>query len=183
MVTGRGDGREGARIRRVISRRVLFAGALAALFAGACSKPEPPKLVPKEARVTAIGPAGLSVLLRMEATNPNRVTLSAQSVTAKAKLDGRWDVGTVTITQPIVLPPSVPTMIDVPLAMPWADVTALGALATATRPVPYVVEGTVRVGGERLSVDLPFSLSGTITREELTSAALKALPTIPTLEF
>jgi LEA14-like dessication related protein len=149
----------------------------------ACSKPEPPKLVPKEAKVTAVSPAGLSLLLRMEATNPNRVTLSAQSVTGKAKLDGKWDVGTVTIAKPVVLPPNVPTMIDVPLTMPWKDVTVLGALATAPGPVPYVVEGTVTVGGEKLNVDLPFSLSGTITREEIANAALRSLPTIPGLNI
>ena len=126
------------------------------LLAGACSKPEPPKLVPKEAKVTAVGVTGLSLLLRMEATNPNRITLSAQSVTAKAKLDGKWDVGTITISKPVVLPPNAPTMIDVPLTMPWTDVSALGALASATGPVPYVVEGTVAVGGEKLNVDLPF---------------------------
>ena len=167
----------------MISRRVLFAGAVAALLAGACSKPEPPKLVPKEAMVTAVGVTGLSLLLRIEATNPNRVTLSAQSVTGKARLDGKWDVGTVTISKPIVLPPNVPTMIDVPMTMPWTDVTALGALASATGPVPYVVEGTVSVGGEKLNVDLPFSISGTITREQIANAALRSLPAIPGLNI
>ncbi len=155
----------------------------AALLAGACSKPEPPKLVPKEVSVTAVGPTGLSLLLRMEATNPNRITLSAQSIVAKAKLDGKWDLGTVTISRPIALPPNTPTMIDVPMTMPWTDVKALGALAAAPGPVPYVVEGTVTVGGERLHVDLPFSLSGTVTREQIVNAALKALPTIPGLNL
>lgn len=167
----------------MISRRVLFAGAFIALLGSACSKPEPPTLVPKEAKVTAVGPTGLSLLLRMEATNPNRVTLSAQSVTGKATLDGKWDVGTVTISKPIALPPNVPTMIDVPLTLPWTDLNALGALATAPGPVPYVVEGTVAVGGERLNVNLPFRLSGTITREQIANAALKSLPAIPGLTF
>lgn len=167
----------------MISRRLLFAGAFSALLAGACSKPEPPTLVPKEAQVTAVSPAGLSVLVRMEATNPNRVTLSAQSVTGKAKLDGKWDLGTVTITKPIVLPPNVPTMIDVPLTMPWKDMTTIGALASAPGPVPYVIEGTVTVGGEKLNVELPFSISGTITREQVVNAALRSLPTIPGLNI
>ena len=167
----------------MISRRLLFAGAFATLLASACSKPEPPKLVPKEVKVTGVATTGLSLLLRMEATNPNRITLSAQSVTGKAKLDGKWDVGTVTIAKPIALPPNVPTIIDVPMTLPWTDMKALGALATAPGPVPYLVEGTVTVGGERLNVDLPFTLSGTITREQIANAALKSLPTIPGLTF
>jgi LEA14-like dessication related protein len=165
----------------VFSRRFFFAGLAGAFLAAGCSKPEPPTLEPKEARVTAVGPAGVDLLLRMEATNPNRITLSAQSVTGKAKLDGKWDLGTVTISKPVVLPPNVPTMIDVPMTLPWTDMKALGTLATATAPVPYVVEGTITVGGERLNVNLPFTISGTITREQIIGAALKGLPAIPGL--
>lgn len=146
-----------------------------------CSRPEPPKLVPKEAQVTAIGPAGLDILLRMEATNPNRITLSAQAVTGKAKLDGKWDLGTVSIAKPVVLPSNTPTMIDVPMKLPWTDMKALGALASATGPVPYVIDGTVTVGGENLNLDLPFHLSGTITREQIGAAAMKAVPGLPAI--
>lgn len=154
---------------------------LTSLGLGACSKPEPPTLVPKEAQVTAVGPAGLNVLVKMEATNPNRITLSAQSVTGKATLAGKYSLGTVTIAKPVSLPPNTPTMIDVPLTMPWADLTALGAIAQATGPVPYVIEGTVAIGGESLNVNVPFSVPGTITRDQAIGAALKSLPAIPGL--
>lgn len=165
----------------VLSRRYLFAGLTAALLMSACSKPEPPTLVPKEARVTAVGATGVDILLQIEATNPNRVTLSAQSFTGKARLDGKWDLGSVTVTKPVVLPPNVATTIDVPMSLPWADVKTLAALASATGPVPYTIDGTVTVGGERIAVNLPYSISGTITREQVAGAALKALPVIPGL--
>lgn len=166
---------------RVLTRRFLFAGLAGALLVSACSKPEPPRLEPKEVRVTAVGPAGFDILVRIEATNPNRVTLSAQSFTGKARLDGKWDLGSVTITKPVVLPPNAATMIDVPMTLPWTDVKALAALATATAPVPYVIDGTAAIGGETLSVSLPYSISGTLTREQVVGAALKALPVIPGL--
>jgi len=137
--------------------------------------------VPKEAKVTAVGPAGLNVSLLMEATNPNRVTLSAQSVTGKATLDGKWSLGTVTVQKPVVLPPNTPTMIDVPMTVPWTDVKALSAIAVAPGPVPYAIDGTVTFGGEKLNVDLPFHLEGTITREQLAGAAIRGLPAIPGL--
>lgn len=171
----------------MLSRCLLFVGLGAALFATSvtgvtgCSKPEPPQLTPREAKVTAVGPTGMSVLVRVEATNPNRIALSAQSVTGKAKLDGKWDLGTVTISQPVSLPPGVATMIDVPMTLPWTDLKTLGALASAPGPVPYVVDGTVKVGGANINVDLPFTFTGTIAREEVMGAVLRSLPVIPGL--
>lgn len=147
----------------------------------ACSKPEPPKLVPKELQVTSLGPQGAGLLVRLEATNPNRVALSARSVTAKAKLDGKWELGTVTSTSPVVLPLGAPTNVDVAMLLPWNDLKAVSALALAAGPVPYTVEGTVNVGNEALNFDLPFSLSGTLTREQVIAAALKPVIAPPGL--
>jgi LEA14-like dessication related protein len=164
--------------------RLLAALSIAGLLlvSSGCQKPAPPRITPKLARVEAITPQGLDILVQVEAVNPNRVTLSAQSFSGKAKLDGKWELGSVTVAKPVVLPPNVPTMIDVPMAMPWTDVKTLAALALAQHPVPYVVEGTVKIGGERLNVDVPFSLTGTITREQIANAALRSLPTIPGLQ-
>lgn len=165
-------------------RRAVCAGAaLLALLAlsalSGCQKPAPPHITPKEARVVAVGAQGLEVALEVEATNPNGVTLSVQSVTARAKLDGRWDMGAVTIAKPIVLPPNAPAMIDVPLTMPWTDLNGLATLVSAPKPVPYSVEGSAKIGGEHLNVDVPFTLTGTISRDQLVGAAMKALPGVP----
>lgn len=168
------------------ARRTLLVFVLSvfvAAFVG-CSKPEPPKITPKEARVTMVGPQGLELLVRVEATNPNSVTLSAQSMTGKAKLDGKWELGQVTIAKPIVLPPNnVPTMIDVPMTMPWTDVQALATLASQNRAIPYEIDGSVAIGGERLNVNVPFRMTGTITRDQIAAAALKSLPNIPGLKL
>jgi len=129
----------------------------------------------------AIGTQGIDVLLKVEATNPNGITLTVQSFTGKAKLDGRWDMGTVTVSKPVVLPPRTPTMIDVPMTLPWTDMTTLAQVAASQQPVPYVVEGTAKIGGEKLNVDVPFTIPGTITREQLIGAALNSLPAIPGL--
>lgn len=157
----------------MVGRRALALLPLVVLTA--CSKPEPPKIVPKEARVTAVGPAGLDLVLKVEATNPNSVSLSARSFTGRAKLDGQWEMGVVTIDKPVALPPHTPTMIEVPMKLPWTDLKALASLASAQRPVPYVVEGTVKIGGERINVEIPWSMTGTISREQIVGAALKGL--------
>jgi LEA14-like dessication related protein len=160
----------------------VFVSLSAAVFVlAACSKPAPPQITPKEARLVGLGPTGAELVVVVEATNPNRVTLSAQSVTAHAKLDGKWELGTVKIDKPIVLPPNTPTAVETAMTLPWSNMNALGALATAQRPVPYVVEGTVTVGGESLHVDLPFSVSGTLSKEQIAAAALKSLQNIPAL--
>jgi LEA14-like dessication related protein len=165
----------------VLTRRFVLLGLALLVALLACSKPQPPTIVPKEARVAAISPAGLDLVVKVEATNPNNIALSAQSFTGKAKLDGKYELATVTISKPVSLPPHQPTMIDVPLTMPWQDVNALVAMSTAQKPIPYVVDGTVKVGGESLNVDIPYSVSGTITREQLTAAAMKSIPAIPGL--
>jgi LEA14-like dessication related protein len=166
----------------MVARRIGFFFLLLAFASAtvvACSKPQPPKLTPKDVSVVAVSTAGLDLLLKIEATNPNGFTLSAQSFTGKAKLDDTWEMGTVTVSKPITLPPRTPTMLEVPMRLPWTDAMALAPLATAHRPVPYVVEGTVRIGGDKLNVEVPYSMSGTITPEQIANAALKALPRLP----
>lgn len=156
-------------------------GTLLALGAAACQKPEPPQIVAKDARVTAIGVGGLNVVVRVEATNPNRITLTAQSFTGHAKLDGKLDFGTVTIQKPVVLPPNTPTTIEVPMTMPWTDVRAIATIAQSPRPMPYVVEGTAKIGGENINVDVPFTVSGTVTAQQIAAAAVNSIPAIPGL--
>jgi len=168
-------------LRRVIARWLSFGVFATVVGLSACSKPEPPTIVPKEARVAAVSPTGLDIVVKVEATNPNSMTLQAQSFTGKAKLDGKYDMGTVTIAKPVVLPSKQPTMIEVPMTMPWQDVNSLIAMSTLQRPIPYVVDGTVKIGGESLNVDVPFSMSGTITRDQIAAAAMKSIPAIPGL--
>jgi hypothetical protein len=153
-------------------KRALLAGLLVA----ACQKPIPPEIRPKEAIVTGIGPQGLSLRVTVEATNKNAFELAAQSMTAKVRLvDPAVDLGTATVPTPITLPPNAPTPIPVQMTVPWSDVRTLAMIAMAGRPVDYVVDGTVRIGG-RLQIELPVSVRGTITREQAAAAALKALP-------
>jgi hypothetical protein len=159
--------------------RTLPRALVAALFVAACQKPVPPEIRPKEATVTAIGPQGLSVRVIVEATNRNAFELAAQSVTAKARLvDPAVDMGTATVATPITLPPNVPTTIPVQLTLPWSDVRTLATIALAGKPVDYVVDGTVRIGG-RLQIDLPVTARGTITREQAAAAAFKGLGVSP----
>jgi LEA14-like dessication related protein len=159
-------------------RSLIFA---AALTLAACSRPEPPTLTPERATVTAVTPAGLDLQVRFDAHNPNGFEIAARSVKADVKLDGKFDVGTVTVPVALRLPPRKHTPLEVPLSVKWRDVAGLALLAAGRRGIPYEVAGTVAIGGEKLNVDVPFRLTGTITQEQLIQALGNSLPMIPGL--
>jgi LEA14-like dessication related protein len=163
-------------------RSVLLLLSALALSLG-CSKPDPPVLTPKSAKLSSVTLAGVGFDLSVEAYNPNNVELSARSVTGKVVLDGKYDLGTATMSKPVTLPAGARTMIDVPLALSWHDMTAFAQLAASNRAAPYTIDGTVTIGGERLNVDLPFHMTGTITHEELVQVTTKSLPALPGLKF
>jgi LEA14-like dessication related protein len=149
--------------------------ALFAVMLVACQKPLPPQLTPKEVKVTAVSLEGFDMRVKMDAFNPNGFELSVRSVVAHVVVDGTQDLGTVTATQPITLPPSAHTAIDVPMSVRWKGVGGLATIAAARKPVPYTVDGTATIGGERLNVDVPFKLEGVITPQQAAEAAAKSL--------
>lgn len=160
----------------------LFAAPLlAALVITGCSGPEPPTLTPVSGAITSVSPAGLGLRVKLEAYNPNSFALTTRDMTAKVTLDGRYDAGTITHRQPLELPAQKRTVLDIPVTMTWRDITGLAGLAAAGRDLPYTVEGTVAVGGEKLNVDVPFRIAGTVTQKQLIQATMSSLPQIPGL--
>src|SRR5262249_37536213 len=130
-----------------------------------CSRPEPPRITPQKATVTSVTASGIELRVRLEAYNPNSIDLSAKSVKGKVTLDGKYDVGTVNVAQPMKLPAGKKTLLDVPVSTKWSSITALGALAQSNRPVPYQVDGSVELAGVDASV--PFSIQGTLTHDQI----------------
>jgi len=150
--------------------------AVAALQSSGCSKPEPPQITVKDAKVTEVDLGGLTVAVNADAYNPNKIPLTIQSVTGTVRVDGKYDLGSVTVSKAMSLPAGAHTPVSVPLAMKWQNVTTMTALATSTQSIPYTVTGTVAVGGEQLSLELPFQVQGTLTREQITQAVVRSLP-------
>ena len=97
--------------------------------AGACTKPQPPQLTPKEAKVTSVDITGFDMRVKMDAFNPNGFALSVRSVVAHVIVDGTQDLGTVTASQPINLPANAHTLIDVPMNVKWKGVGGLASIA------------------------------------------------------
>jgi hypothetical protein len=53
----------------------------------------------------------------------------------------------------------------------WRDLPGILAASMLNENIPYRLEGTARVGGERLNVDVPFRMESTLPRRILLDAA------------
>ena len=164
-----------------MTHALAAAPLLAALALTGCSGPEPPTLTPVSGAITSVSPAGLGLRVKLEAENPNSFGLTTRDVTAKVTLDSRYDVGTITFRHALELPAKKRTALDIPVTVAWRDLVGLAGLAAAGRDVPYAVEGMVAIGGEKLNVDVPFRIAGTVTQKQLLQAAASSLPQIPGL--
>lgn len=164
-------------------RLPALVAAASLLALAACSKPDPPVLTPKSARVTQVSLAGVDLVLEVEAFNPNNVELAARTVSGKVVLDGRYELGTATVATPIRLPGGTRTDLAVPMALTWKDVSTISTLAASNRSVPFTVDGTVTIGGEHLNIERPFHLEGTLTHDDLVKAAQRSIPGLPGLKL
>jgi len=161
-------------------RRVaVFALAVSALQASACSKPEAPKLDVDRAVVKSVGPTGVVIELTIDAKNPNAIPLRANKVKADVKLANQIDLGEVSVDTTVKIPAHGHAKIVVPMKLEWKELTSIGVLA-ATRPeVPFAVDGTAAIGGDSVSFDVPFRTEGALTQAQVVSIGAGALPTLP----
>jgi LEA14-like dessication related protein len=163
-----------------MTRAMRTLPVLLALFAvlafSSCSRPRQPTIVPEKATIASLSLAGIDLVVVLAVTNPNSVPLPARSVSATVTLDGKYSLGQVTVPRPIDLPASATTRLEVPLSIKWTDVPTLLALAAQNRDVPYQIDGSLELGGDLLHVAVPFRLTGVVSHDALTTAALNSLP-------
>lgn len=157
---------------RSLHRLAVIALLVAAPLA--CSKPEPPRVVPTSVTVTGVSGTAIAFDTRMKVENPNGFDLSASSVSAKVVLDGTIDLGSVSIDKPFTLPAKGTVEMNAPMSLAWHNAALLLPLAQR-ESVPYAVDGTVTFGG-KLSVNVPFHLDGKLTREQLMQMVMVRLP-------
>jgi LEA14-like dessication related protein len=157
-------------------RLVAFVALCLGLLAIGCSKPKPPTVTPRSARVTNVSLQGVDIAADLIVYNPNDIDLSVKKVTAKVTLDKKYDVGEFTESKPVLLPAKKKTIVKMPVQVRWADVMGLADLATSNRDIEYLIDGDAEVGGDVLRVNVPFTITGTVTHAELMQAAGKMVP-------
>ena len=161
-----------------LGRRAALALVLPtiALVAAACSTPETPTVKAESVTVTSATSQGLGLSISLLVTNSNDFSLSARKIVGKVTLEGGTELGNVAVPTEVTLPKKATTRVVVPMTVGWGNAIAV-ALAAANKPtVPFTVTGTANVGGKSLNVDVPFSVSGTLTREQLMQATAGAIP-------
>jgi LEA14-like dessication related protein len=158
-------------------RSVLLAAAL--ILSAACAKPEPPTIVPRSARVTSVGPAGLTLAVELDVANPNSFPLSAHSVEGALTLGDGVELGRARATPEAAIPAKGSAMVPSELTVSFNNLAALAPLALSDQPVPFKFKGQALIGGEKLNVGVPFELSGELTRVQLLQIGLRGLGGLP----
>lgn len=145
---------------------------LSALVLVACSKPRPPTLTPRSAQVSGISPTGVELSVELGAHNPNGFPLRCSQVTSTFELQDGTALGTASSSEPFTIPADGDAILHAKLQVRFSSASALAPYALAAKPVPYRLRGSARVGGEQLNVDVPFTLDGVLTPEQVIAAGL-----------
>lgn len=153
-----------------------FAWLACALSLSACSKPEPPKITPRSATVTTVDARGLGMKLELDAYNPNGFPLVARSVSGTLTLgEGGAELGKATSTPNGSIPAKGSAVVTSELFVSWTNVAALAPFALSNKPVPYTFKAVATVGGDKLNVEVPFTVKGELTRTQVLSIGLAGL--------
>ena len=159
------------------SRRWLPVVFAAFTLATACAKPKPPTLTPKSAQVRAVGPGGVDLAVTFDVANPNRFPLIVHAVDGSFLLGAGAGVelGKAHAEPASSIPAQGNSTVTSEIAIGWTNFAALTPFLLSPAAVPYRFDGNASVGGESLNVNLPFTLSGELTRAQLISAGLSGL--------
>lgn len=167
----------------MIPRRALLTGTLALVcWPAACSKPEPPRILPRAVRVSRITASELGLSVELDVYNPNSFPLLVRSASGRLEIGAGVEVGSGRATLSGSVPAKSSSIVTTELVVNWTNLPALAPLALTAEVVPYTFRGTANVGGERLNADVPITLSGELTRAQLIQAGLRGLPAIPGLQ-
>jgi len=153
------------------STRFLSIGMLA--LAAGCSKPKPPTLTPRSIQVSALKPDGVQLALVLAAHNPNRFPLVVNGVDGGFELQDGTPLGTARSADSFSIPSEGDQDLNATLDVRFNGLSALAPYALAAKAVPYRVRGNARVGGESLNVDVPFTIEGVLSPEQVVAAGLR----------
>jgi LEA14-like dessication related protein len=143
------------------------------VLTAACSKPKPPQLTPRSAQVTAVLADGVELALELNAHNPNSFPIIASNVTAAFELQDGTPLGSGSSTESFTIPSEGDAPINAKLQVRFSSLSVLAPYALQQKALPYRIRGSARIGSEHLNVDLPFSIDGQLTPEQVMAAGLR----------
>lgn len=159
-----------------MSRAIVFT-ALALSLTCACSKPKPPTITPKSARVLSVGSGGVELAVTFDVENPNRFPLMVHAVDGSFALgtgDGA-ELGKAHAEPSASIPGNGTSTVTSKLSVGWTHLSALTPFLLSPTAVPYRFVGNAQLGGDSLNVTVPFTLNGELTRAQLLGVGLAGL--------
>lgn len=157
-------------------RAALFLAA--SLAVSACARPQPPRITPRAAAVTGVDGSGLRLRVQLMAHNPNSIDVTVQRIDVDVTIGGQA-LGRSTVSNRVRLVARQDVPISVDLTAGWRDLPGLLAASVLNENVPYRLDGTARVGGDRINVDVPFRMESTLPRRILIEAAGNTVNGLP----
>ncbi|HMA91582.1 MAG TPA: LEA type 2 family protein, partial [Polyangiaceae bacterium] len=137
--------------------------------------PELPRIQARAVRVASITPVHLGLAVELEVHNPNSFPLMVRAANGKLAIGGDVEVGTGQATLNADVPADASSIVVADLTLNWTNIAALAPLAASASSVPYVFRGTAVLGGERLNANIPFTVNGEISREQVIQLGMSGL--------
>ena len=155
----------------------LILGFVTLSLVQACAKPKPPTITPKSARVLAVGATGVTLAVSFDVANPNRFPLIVHAVDGRFSLGAGAGVelGKAHAEPASSIPAQGASTVTSEIAIGWTNLAALTPFMLSPAAVPYRFDGNATLGGESLNLNLPFTLTGELTRAQLINAGLSGL--------
>lgn len=156
---------------RSILRTVVVTLAIA--LALGCS-PKMPTVTPQMARVMWVSPAGVRLVIEVDVHNPNSFPLMADAIEGVIEVGPGSTLGYGTAYPRGTIPAEGASRVTTQVDVQWTNMGALTPFLMSPLPVPYVFKGNARIGGDGVSLSVPFEVNGQLTRAELIGAGLRA---------
>ena len=153
----------------------FLALCLAGVLALTACTPQRPTVTPQVARVLWVGSSGLRLGVEVDVHNPNSFALTADAVEGVVELGDGSTLGHGVAYPRGRIPPKGTVRLTTLLDVQWSNMKALAPFLLTSGPVPYVFRGRARLGGNGLSLTIPFQVTGELTRAELMRAGWRGL--------
>ena len=160
---------------RLRSRGVI--GLVALTLAVACVRPKAPTITPKSAQVRAVDATGVTLTVTFDVANPNRFPLIVHAVDGRFSLggDAGIELGKAHAEPASNIPAEGTSTVSSEIAVGWTNLAALTPFILSPAAVPYRFDGSATLGGENLNLNLPFTVTGELTRAQLIGMGLSGL--------
>ena len=141
----------------------------------ACAGVGRPSVTPQSPRVSGVNPSGLELDMALQVENPNPFSLVAKGIKGTLALgEKRKPVGTASAAMDKPIEAGSSATVDSKLEVAWSSGSALREFLLKSE-VPFTFNGEMTFGGGPLNVSVPFTLEGSLTREQLAKAGAASL--------